>query len=453
MGFRFRPMGLLVAEKILGGTIDGEEIVLAGADGLLRSDNYDPGVAGWAIDGDGDAELNSVTVRGTVDASTITASDIQGGTISGSRIEGSSVIVGAKLRSINKVDNSAGGGNAIESTTFTSGSDGWQIAANGDAEFNSVVVRGTVDASTITASTITGSTIHAGGVVEISDAADGIRIVPGGGSTNGVKWADSNSVEMDAHIRYDDTAGRMYFIVSSGNRFEFRGFEGTHVGIGGTAPTSYALRLYGTFGLRSAGESLIEDDLDVDGDLGVGIRGPFSSVKVRINGPVRIDNGLLFVTSKRLNFSGPGASNTDEIEFTDSDNTFHFEADSGDCDSRTAAGEYAVASSSRLNKTNIADHQVGLDELRRLRPVEFDVVPASAEGPQPRDADGRFVARRPTVHRLGFVAEEIDDINPHLAARDGDGEVFGWNVPGMVSLLTRSVQDLADRVDALEEAA
>lgn len=42
--------------------------------GLLESINYDPGVDGWHIDPDGSAELNDVTIRGTVAAGTVIAS-------------------------------------------------------------------------------------------------------------------------------------------------------------------------------------------------------------------------------------------------------------------------------------------------------------------------------------------------------------------------------------------
>lgn len=43
--------------------------------GSIESDNYSPGSAGWRIEGDGDAEFNDVTVRGTIHA--------QAGTITG----------------------------------------------------------------------------------------------------------------------------------------------------------------------------------------------------------------------------------------------------------------------------------------------------------------------------------------------------------------------------------
>lgn len=62
---------------------------------VLRSFNYSAGSAGWAIKGNGSAEFNSITARGT-----------------------------------------------MQSTSYSQGSSGWRILADGTAEFNSVTVRG-----------------------------------------------------------------------------------------------------------------------------------------------------------------------------------------------------------------------------------------------------------------------------------------------------------------------
>lgn len=75
----------LTADKIRAGTIGAETIVLAGTtSSRIRSSNYAPGSAGWQIDGAGNAELNNVTVRGTVASSTISSSTISSSTISSS---------------------------------------------------------------------------------------------------------------------------------------------------------------------------------------------------------------------------------------------------------------------------------------------------------------------------------------------------------------------------------
>lgn len=60
----------LKANKILAGTIDSQEITIAGT-GKIQSDDFATGSDGWKIDGDGSAEFNNVTVRGILETSTI----------------------------------------------------------------------------------------------------------------------------------------------------------------------------------------------------------------------------------------------------------------------------------------------------------------------------------------------------------------------------------------------
>lgn len=65
----------LTVAALTGGTISGETIIVASG-GTIQSANYDPGVAGWAIFADGSAEFQNVTVRGVLDAEV--GSDISG---------------------------------------------------------------------------------------------------------------------------------------------------------------------------------------------------------------------------------------------------------------------------------------------------------------------------------------------------------------------------------------
>lgn len=71
--FRVDASGNLVAATVTGvvggGTFDGPELdgaatIVTG--GALASDNYLTGVSGWAIGGDGDAEFNSIAIRGSL---------------------------------------------------------------------------------------------------------------------------------------------------------------------------------------------------------------------------------------------------------------------------------------------------------------------------------------------------------------------------------------------------
>lgn len=63
----------LAVSKLTAGTITAQEIVLSNStSSILRSSNFSAGSAGWRIRGNGDAEFNDVTVRGTLVTSTLT---------------------------------------------------------------------------------------------------------------------------------------------------------------------------------------------------------------------------------------------------------------------------------------------------------------------------------------------------------------------------------------------
>lgn len=110
----------LSASKITSGTITAETIVLDGASGVLQSSNYVAGTSGWRILGDGSAEFNNVTVRGTIHATA--------GTIGGLTITNDITLAGGVL--YNKASNPRvrldsngfsvlnGAGTAVGSLTF-----------------------------------------------------------------------------------------------------------------------------------------------------------------------------------------------------------------------------------------------------------------------------------------------------------------------------------------------
>jgi hypothetical protein len=84
-------------DKLLAGQIGAIEIVLAdNVNSVIRSQNYSPGVTGWAIRGNGNAEFQNVVVRGS-----LWASDLVYGTISSARFGantiGSGPVIGGAL--------------------------------------------------------------------------------------------------------------------------------------------------------------------------------------------------------------------------------------------------------------------------------------------------------------------------------------------------------------------
>lgn len=63
----------LTADKITGGTIGAQTINMSGATSIIQSSNYVAGSTGWRIKGDGTAEFQNVSVRGSLNASDIGA--------------------------------------------------------------------------------------------------------------------------------------------------------------------------------------------------------------------------------------------------------------------------------------------------------------------------------------------------------------------------------------------
>lgn len=113
---------------------------------------------------------------------------------------------------------------------------------------------------------------------------------------------------------------------------------------------------------------------------------------------------------------------------------------SGDALCLSAAGEVVrntgaqtcTVSSIRF-KHNVEDLELGLSDLRELRAVEYE------ENGTNRD-------------RIGFIAEEVEDIDPRLIFYESNGTTArGVRYEDIVGLVVKSIQELADRLDAIEE--
>lgn len=117
----------LTADKITSGTMTAQTITLSNsASSIIKSANFSAGSAGWQILGNGNAEFNNVTVRGTINASDITA-----GTLDVARL-GANTIESVKL-AVATVETSRLANNAVsDAVTYTSatgsaGSDSTEI--------------------------------------------------------------------------------------------------------------------------------------------------------------------------------------------------------------------------------------------------------------------------------------------------------------------------------------
>ena len=98
--------------------------------------------------------------------------------------------------------------------------------------------------------------------------------------------------------------------------------------------------------------------------------------------------------------------------------------------------ETTCSGSSLRFKEGVQDLQLGLDTVQALRPVTFD---------------WREEYRADQERQLGFVAEEVQQVS-ELLVTYRDNEIHGVKYAEMTALLVSAVQELTERIEALERA-
>jgi hypothetical protein len=88
-----------------------------------------------------------------------------------------------------------------------------------------------------------------------------------------------------------------------------------------------------------------------------------------------------------------------------------------------------------LAGSNIVDTEMGLAEVLQLRAREFDWDEQHGHG----------------KHDVGFVAEEVEEVNPLLVTYRP--ELTGVKYNRLTALLVKAIQELEARVVELEQAA
>jgi hypothetical protein len=100
---------------------------------------------------------------------------------------------------------------------------------------------------------------------------------------------------------------------------------------------------------------------------------------------------------------------------------------------RNAAGRIAQCSSSGRYKTAIAELDLGLAAVKKLRAIAFTWTGSGAED-------------------LGFVAEEIATLDERLITRNATGEIEGVRYERLTAVLAKAVQELSARESIVVES-
>jgi len=103
----------------------------------------------------------------------------------------------------------------------------------------------------------------------------------------------------------------------------------------------------------------------------------------------------------------------------------------------TTTGQLATSTgvcgaSSIKYKENVAPLSYGLNEILSLDPVFFDY----------KDS---YIKNAP--RQIGFIAEEVDPINPEVVSRDQNREIQGLDYPKFTAVLVKAIQELNKKFD------
>lgn len=486
----------LRVDQLLAGTITGKEITVAGgAAGVIRSDNFASGVDGWAIFGDGSAELNDVVVRGTIVAGT--GSEVDWSYIKNVSIENAD-IVSLEFDKITAGSNDAslviGASGSIASANYAPGTAGFIIEGTGDAEFNDVTVRGAVIAGAgssidwgyidnvsigsaditdlsfdkITAATNDASLVigAAGSISSANYAAGSAGVYIGGdgtleandgtfrGTIHASAGSFSGTLALGGVINF--TSGGIIRTASSGRRVEI---VATTTGV---TTIDYYNAVGAVFG-RLYSDTSMGNNLSLSSTLGaLELRGE-TTLSLIAGGGSNVT--VLDLNQMRLGTNGSAAAPA--LAFDSAPDTGLAYSEGANQLSVVVGGsQRAVFGSSGYLNFAVRDNTTG---------AAANVVINSTTGQMERSTSARKyksritynvdyladIELRPTkFYRkddhswfFGFIADDLADQHPLLATYDDTGEVENYDQRAVLAVLAAKVNRLEAEIARLKEAA
>lgn len=329
--------------------------------------------------------LNPQGIR--IRANTITANEIAANTITADELAANIVLVK----------------NIIRSNNYATGSTGWSINGNGNAEFSNVTVRGTVvaNAGAVGNILISPSAIYSSGY----DAGNGFSIYSNG-------FADFNNVNVTGRI--EATSGYISDNFTIGNNVSV----GSNLAVGA--------------GANIGANARIDDNLFVSNFVRINGPEPSNVTVMKIRGFVNLGDSLAD-NRWSLVIEGPNGTNKWEVR------------DDGLMQYRTQA----TYSDIRV-KTNIEDSNLGLDFINELKPKFYNLSLGENE-------EGIEIYKQ--VKSYGFVAQDVREAYlKYTESFDG----WGLSTPSdpdslqtisydnFIAPITKAIQELSAKIDNLE---
>ncbi len=406
------------------------------------------------------ASAQHATVSGGRDNSAAgTDSTVGGGSVNLASGQGSSVAGGRSNRALGANSTVAGGSSNLAALAGTNVGGGESNTAQANfasvgggldnmASGNSAVVAG---GSGNTAS-LSGAGVHSGvgncaGGAFSASAGNNAKVRPGSGSgaagagCTGVAssgdvdgdegtyaWADSNATA------FTSTGPNQFLVRATGALVLQKQIAAE---TSARAPRGYFNVVQGDSGLAQPATPRIDTVAFFESD---------TDAFVRILAPSIEEKGLIFATPESIADGGIVYLGTDVMQFRTNGNvprmtlgadgtlalqTLGAAGATQVC--RNASNQFASCSSSARYKEQIADLDLGLAAVLRLRPVGY-------------------VWKDGGMADVGFVAEEVAKLDERLVTRNDQGEVEGVKYDRLSALLAGAVQELAARESLQAEA-
>ncbi|MCX7985917.1 MAG: tail fiber domain-containing protein [Bacteroidales bacterium] len=108
-----------------------------------------------------------------------------------------------------------------------------------------------------------------------------------------------------------------------------------------------------------------------------------------------------------------------------------------------------IITSDEKMKTNIRQINTPLQTIKRLRGITFDYKPEEYFGTsyQPRNASDD----KETKNRLGFVAQEVQQVLPQIVVYDSAKKYYGINYVALIPVLVEAIKEQQNQIDSLKK--
>jgi hypothetical protein len=261
------------------------------------------------------------------------------------------------------------------------------------------------------------------------------RTTPQASTSFNISGSGTASV-FNATAQYNINNNRVLSIAGTNNLFSGAGSGASNSGSGNTfigsgAGSSNTSGNNNTFIGSGAGSSGVTGSNNVVIGSNANLSAGVSNSIVIGNGQSATTSNTLEIGASTVNISGTNISLSGNVDvLTFKVNSLGASGSTAIC--TNASGFFSTCSSSRRYKTNIRTYGGGLEILRYFRPVTFDWK-----------ADGK-----PDV---GFVAEEVNELEPLLATYNDKGEVEGVKYAQITTVLVNAVKEQQTEIEAQQK--